>query len=414
VSEPAAAGRDHGLDALRAFALLLGVLLHSVLPFVVAPGHWAVGTKEPSKVLALTVYYVHSFRLEIFFLLAGFFGAMVVARRGAGSYLRDRARRILLVFAIGLYPMKAVLGALWIAGGLETGWLDLPPDVRSLSLVELGIGALFLESWPNITLTHLWFLYYLACTVALFMALRAVVAPIGRRVTALDAIDRVFFRLVSARLAPLALAIVVTPILVMMTGMDIDTPDSTFVWHLPVMLLYGLFFAFGWWLHWHAALFAGFARRWRSSIAIGIIVAIVVAIGIGMRAKGAPWAVAHPLALKWLTSFGTSVTMMFSVFGWMGCFHRVFANASPAVRYVADASYWVYIVHLPVVVALQLVLAPGNPWWIAVPCVNVAAMATLLASYHVFVRYTWIGAWLNGRRAVKAAAPAPEQRAGLS
>jgi len=38
--------RVHGLDALRAFALLLGIVLHSALPYVLPPGAWAVGTTE--------------------------------------------------------------------------------------------------------------------------------------------------------------------------------------------------------------------------------------------------------------------------------------------------------------------------------------------------------------------------------
>src|SRR5688572_6913424 len=114
--------RYHSLDALRAFALLLGVVFHSVLSYVVPPGLWAVGTTEPSMILGWFVYYAHSFRMELFFLLAGFFAALVVQKRTVAAFLRDRARRIVLVFIVLLYPMKLVLAALWGAGGLVTGW----------------------------------------------------------------------------------------------------------------------------------------------------------------------------------------------------------------------------------------------------------------------------------------------------
>jgi hypothetical protein len=33
-----------------------------------------------------------------------------------------------------------------------------------------------------------------------------------------------------------------------------------------------------------------------------------------------------------------------------------------------------------------------------VPLVNVVAFVVLVASYHVCVRFTWVGAWLNNRR----------------
>ena len=41
-----ATDRVHALDALRAFALLLGIVLHSALPYVMPPGVWAVGTTQ--------------------------------------------------------------------------------------------------------------------------------------------------------------------------------------------------------------------------------------------------------------------------------------------------------------------------------------------------------------------------------
>jgi hypothetical protein len=82
-------------------------------------------------------------------------------------------------------------------------------------------------------------------------------------------------------------------------------------------------------------------------------------------------------ALRWATSFGTSLTMMVSVFGWMGCFVRFFNRPSARARYVADASHWIYVTHLPLVVALQVWwVHSGMPWWIQVPLVNVGNSST--------------------------------------
>jgi hypothetical protein len=53
-----------------------------------------VGTTEPATVPALFVYYVHCFRMEIFFLLAGFFARVVTEKRGAGALLKERVLRI--------------------------------------------------------------------------------------------------------------------------------------------------------------------------------------------------------------------------------------------------------------------------------------------------------------------------------
>ena len=76
------------------------------------------------------------------------------------------------------------------------------------------------------------------------------------------------------------------------------------------------------------------------------------------------------------------------------------------IRYLADASYWCYLLHLPLVLWLQVLVAkwPVNGWlkFAFIMAVNVLV---LLASYHWCVRYTWIGRLLNGpRERSKAAA----------
>src|SRR5215510_7418128 len=190
--------RFHSLDALRAFVLLLGVVFHSLMAYVLPSGFWAVGTTKPPTPLLWFVYYAHCFRMEVFFLLAGFFACMVIKRRGVASFLRDRAKRILLVFVVVLYPMKLLLSSAWIIGGLKTGWLKLPPEVAKLPIWRLAIGGLGMESWPRINLTHLWFLYYLACVTCLFLATRwLVVKCIVRSERLPQAFDAAFCRIAS-------------------------------------------------------------------------------------------------------------------------------------------------------------------------------------------------------------------------
>ena len=40
-------------------------------------------------------------------------------------------------------------------------------------------------------------------------------------------------------------------------------------------------------------------------------------------------------------------------FGLIGLFRRVFATERRGVRYLSDASYWMYVVHLPLIMAAQ-------------------------------------------------------------
>lgn len=390
--------RLHGLDALRAGALLLGVVLHAAMPYVLPPGLWAIGTTEPVAFLGWLAYTLHSFRMETFFLLAGFFGALVVGRRGVASYLGDRFRRVALVFLVALVPMKLALAALWIAGGRATGWLTLPPEYAQRPWYELALGSLWIEKFPDLVLTHLWFLYYLALVTGLFLGARAAFSTLAAT-RAARRLSRGLSRILASRLAPLVLALAVTPILARMTGMDIDTPDRTLRWHLPVLALYGLFFALGWWLERHRAVLPAITTRWRSNLGLGLAASPLGSAVVGLRYSAEPWTVENAEALRWAGSAGTALTMTWLVLGFLGLALRFGAQPSARVRELSNASYFVYLAHLPLVVGLQLLAHRfGISWWLEVPLVIVLTIALLLVVDRLAVRSTWLGAWLNGRR----------------
>ena len=310
---------------------------------------------------------------------------MPIERRGVRTYVWDRARRILLVFIVALYPMKFVLAALWIAGGRATGWLDLPPLISLLPWYLLALGSVVLET----TLTHLWFLYYLFWITILALALRWLMQRVlTQREPALDRVNRRFESMIAGRFGVFVAALVLTPFLAMMDGLDVDTPDRSFAWNLPVMAVFGLWFAFGWWLFRHQSWLQVAARRWRAVLMLGVLTSLVGSGLAAIRVIAGPWATAHADVLRWAASFATSLTMTLSVTGWTGLFVARGDRSSRPVRYLADARYFVYIAHLPVVVALQVWwVHAALPWWIQVPFVNAVTLAVLLAAYRRLVRF---------------------------
>jgi peptidoglycan/LPS O-acetylase OafA/YrhL len=78
---------------------------------------------------------------------------------------------------------------------------------------------------------------------------------------------------------------------------------------------------------------------------------------------------------------------------------RFLSGFSPARRYLADASYWIYLIHLPIVMALQVAVSSLDwPWPIKFGAILLVALPLMFASYQLLVRYSVIGAVLNGRR----------------
>jgi glucan biosynthesis protein C len=94
----------------------------------------------------------------------------------------------------------------------------------------------------------------------------------------------------------------------------------------------------------------------------------------------------------------------FMAYGVLGAVLTHFSHPNPVTRYLSDASYWIYLVHYPLVVFIGGMLA-STAFPPAVKFAATVAVATpiLLGTYHLCVRFTAIGIVLNGRRHVRDA-----------
>src|SRR5688500_985371 len=107
--------RLHALDNLRALAMLLGVVLHAVIPFVTEPAAdvWPARNVEKGQGFDLIAGLIHCWRMQLFFLLAGFFGRLVHERYGAGGFVKQRPVRIGLPFAVGMLTLAPLVRWQW-------------------------------------------------------------------------------------------------------------------------------------------------------------------------------------------------------------------------------------------------------------------------------------------------------------
>ncbi len=385
--------RLHALDALRAAALLTGVVFHAMFAYVMPPRDWAVGTNEPNLLMGWFVHYTHTFRMQLFFMLAGFFAARVVARRGAGAYVRDRVIRIGLVFVVLLYPMKLLINIAWIEAGLASGGSSVTSAAAQLSLAVQAINAIRTEVWPDIRLFHLWFLYILLTLSVGFVAARWTAHRWLPRLSAVigEAAVRVGSAVCASRLAPLWLALPVLPILARTPRAVLDAPDRGFALEPYALIVYGLSFLLGWVLSQDPKPLRVLAQRGRVFILLSLLTG---SLGFGLdiqRVAGMGLPETHLLA-----ALANALTLSLAVLGWIGFFFATFSRPSRVMRYLADSSYWVYLVHLPLVVALQAWTADWPPV-LGLTTTLAVTFGAGLSSYHWLVRATPLGSWLNGR-----------------
>jgi glucan biosynthesis protein C len=388
--------RLHALDAVRGFALLLGIVFHATISFIPSPTRiWVIQDNHPSMTLAVLFFVIHVFRMTTFFLIAGFFAHMSFHRRGGRAFIMDRLQRIALPLVVGWPVVFAAMFAvvLWAAsfpnGGPVPGVPRWPPVL------------------PNFPLTHLWFLYVLLELYAATLVLRTGMAWLDNSGRIRAGIDRVIGLVMPSPLAPAILAVPIGIALNLDPAwrgwFGVRTPDQSLVTNLQAVVCFGTAFGFGWLLHRQTDLIRILERRWLLNLvlAIGLIAASFILANVP-----AP----RPDAIRFAGATCYALAIWTTTFAVIGAALRFLSGYSATRRYLADASYWLYIIHLPIVMALQVAVSSLDwPWPVKFAMILLVSVPVMLASYQFLVRHTFIGAVLNGRRM-----PRPEKSTGAA
>lgn len=380
--------RLHGLDALRAGALLLGVVLHASLACF-PEQIWIVADDSRSIGAAWLFYAIHLFRMTAFFLIAGLFAHMMLARRGWFAFARDRVVRILGPLAAFWFPVMAGIVTALVWNAHVNGMVDpnAPPPPPPT------------YDWTNVPLTHLWFLYVLMIFYAAVLILRAPFAALDGDGGWGRVVDRITGALIGpwtpvVLAAPLALALWQDPKWIAFFA--VPTPDAGVVPNTAALVGFGLAFWVGFLIDRRRDLLGRIAAWWPISLAM--------AVGAGVVAyhlAGGPVLepMVEPTSDKAVAAWVTALAVYASAFAAMGLCLQFLSGHSAIRRYLADASYWVYILHLPLVMLAQVWVQDwAGPWWLKLGGVSLGVFAVCLLTYELLVRHSFMGKWLNGRR----------------
>jgi peptidoglycan/LPS O-acetylase OafA/YrhL len=346
-----------GLDVVRAAAMLLGVAYHATTAYTPGLGpYYPVADGPSSPALAALGAGLHAFRMQVFFTLAGFFAHLLVERRGVDGFLRDRAKRLVVPFALAL-PVSIVADVALRTWALKWGVMDHAYRLRD--------GLRFAPM-------HLWFLEYLFGFCVVAWAAVKVLGP-------LKPWTLKWPELLLLLAAPTAWGLVLVPE---------PRPDETFIPLLSVALHFGAFFFVG---------FALYAAR--ASLDVLRRCAWMLPVGLALAAwvytRHVQWEpLGHGLGgvIAWLVTLGAlGLAFRFAPLG-----DR--ASPTPALQLLVDSSYWVYLVHYPVVVALQVLLTRVEwPTLLKYALVVAGTLLVTLGSFVAFVRRSAVAPWLGVR-----------------
>lgn len=365
--------RYYAFDSLRATMMLLGVVLHSAVTY--SSQHeirFPIKTKETSDVFYFLIYFIHTFRMPVFFLLAGFFGAFLFYNKSPEQMIKNRFKRIFLPFLVFLFVLQpfnsfAVKYCLAVFNG------EIP--------VQLGEHFSSPSSYIPFTLGHLWFLYYLFIISVLVYLLSKLTKGFPS-----SSIDKLFGQTFKNPVYRFLTMTAISFIILFLFGVKAFETSTNPIPGIGILTYFFSFYMIGWWLYRKKELIYTLKHFDIGITAIGIV-AFCLKIYYDKQM--------NLISFQILNSIITcSLTI-----GITGLFLRCADLPNTKVTYLVNSAYWLYLVHFFIAILLpgliyDMTISVYLKFLIVLSTTTIACLTT----YHFFVRKTFIGVFLNGKR----------------
>jgi len=358
--------------------MLLGLVVHSAMTYGVYEDLDAWPLRDSMTHLSndFIVSFIHVFRMQIFFLVAGFFGSLLFYERKPLEMIKNRVSRIIfpfIVFMLLLWPT--------IVFAFSYTILVLAGEPNALE----GTTSLFTSIYvliPRVTF-HLWFLYYLV----LITFVSVVLALLARRIPIIPRyVSKIFNWILERSLLRIIIFASITSVIYLIMGTWSVFTSTSFVPDFNTFFYYFIFYIIGWILYKSKYLLDSFMKHdWLFTL-------LAIALFSVYFFMNHSFGYLTHIILK-------SITVWLFVFGVTGLFIRYASYHSPIMRYLSDASYWVYLVHLSFTALIpSFISAWSIPATLKFLFVLLITSLLCFVSYHYLVRGTFIGQFLNGRK----------------
>jgi fucose 4-O-acetylase-like acetyltransferase len=353
--------------------MLLGVVIHAAVNYAIGPDTiWPYQTADAHYFYYILVDFIHTFRMPTFFIMSGFFAALLFYKKGAKEMIRNRFQRIFLPFIVFLLLLTPLTNFTFeyckenFANGQTVNAVTYFSNIWKYIPFQLG---------------HLWFLHYLfilsLCVMILHRYLKFTVTPImhflSKSIIKTNVNSFLFLSLTSW--------------IILIPG-NAASFETSINWlpKMGILLYYLNFYLVGWVMYLNRANLEHFANR-SGLILFVCLVLYIFKINFPLQL---------PLIVKQLTN--SIITAGFST-GIVGVFIKKGNFSNSISKYGVNTAYWVYIIHfIPTLLIPVFLKDMGVSVHIKFLISLTLAALFCFITFELFVRNSFIGTFLNGKK----------------
>ncbi|MDN0086018.1 glucans biosynthesis protein MdoC [Yersinia nurmii] len=354
--------REYFLDAIRAYLMLLGIPFH--LSLIYSNHHWAVNSSISSPSLTLLNDFIHAFRMQVFFVISGYFSFMLYQRYERRRWLKVRLERvgIPLITAIPLITLPQFF--------LLKHYTNKLQEWDSFTLYQ----KINIAIWEGVS--HLWFLLTLALlTLAglyLFNKIKNINHSLNCGINKLNSLGRIsllFFLFYLLYSVARRIIFILNPELLFNSVFNFVVMETLF--YAPFFILGAMTFKY----LWLKEVFLNF-----SPMALIASFVLLATYCINQQVYNPDY---FSFELDIIIKALMGLTMTNVVFS-LG--YRLLNNSSSGITYLVNASLFIYLVHHPLTLIYGIFIAPhiqNNAMGFLVGLLFVCPVAFLLYEIHL-------------------------------
>jgi len=335
------ATRRPDIDWLRVLAVYLLFVFHVGKVFDPAP-FYHLRNADLSFDMLVLCGFISLWHMPLFFLLAGWSAVASLQTRGNRGFVVERVRKLAIPLLAGSALLGPPIKYLELRSGLDLNhaglWVAAPlqPGFRAVIPTGLPLAPPFDESFltflptfftrlDRFTWAHLWFLAYLFTLTLLYLPAFGWLLRRRDRLTGLR---------------PMTVYLPIIPLVMIQLTMRSRWPGIYNLYNdWANVAYYSVYLVAGFLLACHPMLERLVQREWKRSLAIGLgATAVLLLAVLGIAASPAVLLV------------GSAVAGWCFVVALVGVAHRFLTTSGPALHYLSESAFPVYVLHQAAIV----------------------------------------------------------------